>query len=93
MSIFRMYDIDDNQNISYIRNVSKWRCEVPRKNDTLFQIGDRVKLRVGNGAGLTYTVSWVSKGATTPKDQLIATECNGYCHTASWASLYEKVEA
>lgn len=61
-----------------------------RKDTSLFQVGDLVKFRTGDEA--VYIVSWISKGATTRDDQLIATERNGYCNPTSWASVYERVQ-
>lgn len=34
MSLFRMYDIDDGQNISYVRNISKGSLQMTTETDT-----------------------------------------------------------
>ena len=56
-----------------------------RKNNTPFQIGDKVVSKYDGSAG---TVLWVSKGFTDRRDQLIATERNGYSHAYSDASTF-----
>lgn len=53
-----------------------------------FKVGDKVVPKHGEKTVLT--VLWTSKNDTSRDEQLIATERNGYCHSASYASLFEE---
>jgi hypothetical protein len=60
-----------------------------------FKVGDRVRslYELDCGQDRVYTVSWISKGTpNNRRDQLIATEYNGYCNPASTAACYTEVE-
>lgn len=53
-----------------------------------FKVGDKVRHLHRDSFE---TVSWVSKGATSRSDQLIATEYNDYANPYSSASTYSEV--
>jgi len=55
-----------------------------KRNDAPFEIGDEV---VSPYNGEIRVVSWRSKH-TTRRDQLIATEYNGYCNPCDSAASY-----
>ena len=62
---------------------------MPRTIKQPFKIGDNVRLRHG-ASDEVLTIAWISKGAVSREEQLIATQANSYSNPCSEASLYEE---